>query len=165
MSLQILLVEDSAGDIRLTREAFLAAEGQIDLHVTTDGVEAMAFLRREGVNANAPRPDIILLDLNLPRMDGREVLNQLKNDPAFKMIPVIILTTSDAEADILRAYELQANCYLCKPVNLEEFERLVDSINQFWLTRVKLPRVRDGARHTGAINREAFSPTRPAPPA
>jgi two-component system, chemotaxis family, response regulator Rcp1 len=135
----VLLVEDSPGDVRLTREAFRDADGSIDLHVATDGVEAMAFLRREGIYSQAPRPDFILLDLNLPRMDGREVLALIKEDDALKTIPTVILTTSDAEEDILNSYQLRANCYLSKPVQLDAFERLVRSINEFWLTTVKLP--------------------------
>jgi CheY-like chemotaxis protein len=121
------------------KEAFRAANASLHLHVATDGVEAMAFLRREGVHANAPRPDFILLDLNLPRMDGREVLARIKNDNDLKTIPTVILTTSDAEADILKSYELQANCYLSKPVQLDEFESLVRSISDFWLKVAKLP--------------------------
>jgi two-component system, chemotaxis family, response regulator Rcp1 len=135
----VLLVEDSPGDVRLTQEAFRDAGALIDLHVAVDGVEAMSFLRREGNNANAPRPDYILLDLNLPKMDGREVLTHLKDDANLKTIPTVILTTSIAETDILASYQLQANCYLCKPVQLEEFEILVKSIHDFWLTKVKLP--------------------------
>ena len=135
----VLLVEDSPGDVRLTKEAFRAADPMIELHVATDGVEAMAFLRREGAHAAAPRPDFILLDLNLPRRDGREVLGDIKRDKDLKTIPTVILTTSDAEADIQTSYQLQANCYLSKPVQLEEFEDLVRSINDFWLTMVKLP--------------------------
>ena len=142
--LEVLLVEDSPGDVRLTQEAFRDANMAIRLHVATDGVEAMTFLRREGDRANAPRPDFILLDLNLPRMDGREVLAQIKADEDLRTIPTVILTTSDSEADIVKSYELQANCYLSKPVQLEEFEALVRSINDFWLTRVKLPQQRNG---------------------
>jgi CheY-like chemotaxis protein len=138
-AIEVLLVEDSPGDVRLTREAFREANGAILLHVATDGVEAMAFLKREGTHANAPRPDLILLDLNLPRMDGREVLAHIKEDDNLKTIPTVILTTSDAEADILKSYQLQANCYLTKPVQLEAFEMVVKSINDFWLTKVKLP--------------------------
>ncbi|MGC2463846.1 MAG: response regulator, partial [Candidatus Acidiferrum sp.] len=104
-----------------------------------DGLEAMTFLRREGVHARAPRPGIILLDLNLPKMDGREVLAQIKENPGLKTIPIVILTTSNAEVDIAKSYQLQANCYLSKPVQLEAFESLVKSINDFWLTKVKLP--------------------------
>jgi CheY-like chemotaxis protein len=136
---QVLLVEDSPGDVRLTREAFREANGAVRLHVAADGVEAMAFLTREGEHADAPRPDFILLDLNLPRMDGREVLAHIKADPSLRTIPTVILTTSDADADILKSYELNANAYLTKPVTLEAFENLVKSINDFWLTKVKLP--------------------------
>lgn len=143
--LQVLLVEDSPGDVRLTREAFRDANMAIKLHVASDGVEAMAFLRKEGVHANAPRPDFILLDLNLPRMDGREVLSLIKEDSDLKTIPTVILTTSEAEADIVKSYELRANCYLSKPVQLDAFETLVKSINDFWLTKVKLPQKRPGA--------------------
>jgi chemotaxis family two-component system response regulator Rcp1 len=135
----VLLVEDSPGDVRLTQEAFHDADRSIELHIATDGVEAMAFLRREGIHAGAPRPDFILLDLNLPKMDGREVLAHIKEDEYLKTIPTVILTTSDAEADIMTSYQLRANCYLSKPVQLEEFEGLVKSINDFWLTTVKLP--------------------------
>jgi len=137
--IQVLLVEDSPGDVRLTQEAFRDANGAIELHVAADGVEAMAFLRRSGVHARAPRPDLILLDLNLPRMDGREVLAHIKEDVDLKTIPTVILTTSDAEIDIMKSYQLQANCYLSKPVQLQAFETLVKSINEFWLTAVKLP--------------------------
>jgi CheY-like chemotaxis protein len=135
----VLLVEDSPGDVRLTREAFREANGSIRLHVAMDGVEAMAFLRREGVHANSPRPDLILLDLNLPRMDGREVLARIKADASLKLIPAVILTTSDSEIDVVKSYELQANCYLTKPVQLEAFESQVKSISDFWLTAVRLP--------------------------
>jgi len=139
MPMEVLLVEDSPGDVRLTQEAFRDANPSIRLHVATDGVEAMTFLRREGIHANAPRPDLILLDLNLPKMDGREVLAHIKEDDNLKTIPTVILTTSDAEADIVKSYQLQANCYLSKPVQLDVFESLVGSINDFWLTKVKLP--------------------------
>jgi two-component system, chemotaxis family, response regulator Rcp1 len=135
----VLLVEDSPGDVRLTQESFRDADPSIDFRVAVDGVDAMAFLRGEGVHSDAPRPDFILLDLNLPRMDGREVLAHIKEDENLKTIPTVILTTSDAEADILTSYKLQANCYLNKPVQLEDFEELVKSINDFWLTKVKLP--------------------------
>jgi chemotaxis family two-component system response regulator Rcp1 len=137
--IEVLLVEDSPGDVRLTREAFREANGSIRLHVATDGVEAMSFLRHEGPHAHAPRPDFILLDLNLPKMDGREVLALIKKDDGLKTIPTCILTTSEAEVDILKSYELQANCYLIKPVQLEAFENVVRSINDFWLTKVRLP--------------------------
>jgi CheY-like chemotaxis protein len=139
MSLEVLLVEDSSGDVRLTQEAFRDANPSIQLHVANDGVEAMAFLRREGANVHALRPDLILLDLNLPRMDGREVLAHIKEDESLKTIPTVILTTSEAEVDIVKSYQLQANCYLTKPVQFDAFESLVKSINDFWLTKVKLP--------------------------
>jgi chemotaxis family two-component system response regulator Rcp1 len=138
-SLQVLLVEDSPGDVRLTREAFREANPAVDLHVAFDGVEAMAFLLRQGVHEAAPRPDLVLLDLNLPKMDGREVLAHIKENEDLKTIPTVILSTSTAQKDIARSYQLQANCYLSKPVQLEQFEALVKSINEFWLTRVKLP--------------------------
>jgi chemotaxis family two-component system response regulator Rcp1 len=138
--MHVLLVEDSPGDVRLTQEAFREANRMIRLHVASDGVEAMAFLRREGNHIDAPRPDIILLDLNLPRMDGREVLSQIKADDSLKTIPTVILTTSDSEADVAKSYQLHANCYLKKPVQLDQFESLVKSINDFWLTKVTLPR-------------------------
>jgi two-component system, chemotaxis family, response regulator Rcp1 len=139
MPLQVLLVEDSPGDVRLTQEAFFDANPAINLHVATDGVEAMAFLNRLGEHVDAPRPDLILLDLNLPKMDGREVLALIKVDESLKLIPTVVLTTSEAEADIVASYSLQANCYLSKPVQLDDFENLVKSINDFWLTKVKLP--------------------------
>jgi chemotaxis family two-component system response regulator Rcp1 len=139
MPIEVLLVEDSPGDVRLTQEAFRDANTTIRLHVATDGVEAMAFLKQEGDYSRAPRPELILLDLNLPKMDGREVLAQIKENPSLKTIPTVILTTSEAEADIVKSYQLQANCYLSKPVQLDAFEALVKSINDFWLTKVKLP--------------------------
>ena len=139
MPIEVLLVEDSPGDVRLTQEAFRDANSEIRLHVASDGVEAMAFLRQQGDRVNSPRPDLILLDLNLPKMDGREVLAHIKDDQSLKLIPTVILTTSDAEADIVKSYQLQANCYLTKPVQLDEFELLVKSINDFWMTKVKLP--------------------------
>ena len=142
MPIQVLLVEDSPGDVRLTQEAFRVANESIRLHVASDGVEAMAFLRREGEHVNAPRPDLILLDLNLPKMDGRVVLANIKADANLKSIPTVILTTSESEVDIAKSYRLQANCYLSKPVQLEAFENLVKSINDFWLTKVKLPQQR-----------------------
>jgi len=137
--MQVLLVEDSPGDVRLTQEAFHEANQDVQLHVAYDGVEAMAFLRKEGQYANAPRPDLVLLDLNLPKMDGREVLLHIKEDEQLKAIPTAILTTSVADADVAISYRRQANCYLSKPVQLEDFENLVKSINDFWLTRVELP--------------------------
>ena len=145
MPLHVLLVEDSPGDVRLTQEAFREANRRIVLHVASDGVEAMAFLRQQDPHGHAPRPDLILLDLNLPRMDGREVLAEIKNDDDLKKIPTVILTTSDAEADIVNSYELHANCYLSKPVQLAAFELLVKSINDFWLTKAKLPHQKQDA--------------------
>ena len=140
MAIQVLLVEDSPGDVRLTQEAFREANITIQLHVVPDGVEAMEFLRNEGGHAHSPRPDLILLDLNLPKMDGREVLALIKADAELKSIPTVILTTSEAEVDIAKSYDLQANCYLSKPVQLDSFESLVKSINDFWLTKAKLPK-------------------------
>jgi CheY-like chemotaxis protein len=122
----------------LTQEAFREANVAIHLHVAVDGVEAMAFLSRKGIHVRAPRPDLILLDLNLPRMDGREVLAHIKEDAGLKTIPTVILTTSDAEVDIVKSYQLQANCYLTKPVQLDAFESLVKSINDFWLEKLRL---------------------------
>ena len=138
--IEVLLVEDSAGDVRLTREAFKDAKVHINLHVASDGIEAMAFLGREGVYANAPRPDLVLLDLNLPKKDGREVLEEIKENPALKCIPVVILTTSASETDIQGSYQHHANCYITKPVDLEGFLKVVKSIDSFWLSVVKLPR-------------------------
>jgi chemotaxis family two-component system response regulator Rcp1 len=145
MPIQVLLVEDSAGDVRLTQEAFRESGKPIQLHLATDGIEAMAFLRKEGVYADAPRPDLILLDLNLPKMDGREVLALIKKDQGLKIIPTIILTTSDDEADVQISYQLQANCYLRKPAQWDAFDGLVRSINAFWLTRAKLPQPKSSA--------------------
>ena len=139
MPLDVLLVDDNPGDVRLTLETFREANKSVRLHLAADGVEAMAFLRHQGAaNALAPRPALILLDLNLPKMDGREVLAEVKGDVDLRTIPIVILTTSDAESDITRSYQLHANCYLTKPVRLEEFENLVKSINDFWLTKAKL---------------------------
>ena len=137
--IEVLLVEDSPGDVRLTREAFKDAKVHINLHVASDGAKAMAFLKREGEYAKAPRPDLILLDLNLPKKDGREVLGEIKQDSSLKTIPVVILTTSSSEADILRSYQLHANCYITKPVGLEGFLTVVRSIDSFWLSVVRLP--------------------------
>jgi two-component system, chemotaxis family, response regulator Rcp1 len=139
MPIEVLLVEDSPGDVRLTQEAFRDSRKPVRLHLAADGMEAMAFLRHEGIYANAPRPDLILLDLNLPKMDGREVLALIKRDQDLKIIPTIILTTSDDEADVMISYQLQANCYLRKPAHWDAFDSLVRSINAFWLTRAKLP--------------------------
>jgi CheY-like chemotaxis protein len=140
--MDVLLVDDSPGDVRLTQVAFRDANRSIRLHVAVDGVEAMAFLRQEGADADHPRPDLILLDLNLPRMDGIEVLARIKEDESLRSIPTVILTTSDAETDIQKSYDLQANSYLCKPVQLEAFDNLVRSINDFWLTKARLPQQR-----------------------
>jgi CheY-like chemotaxis protein len=137
--IQVLLVEDSPGDIRLTQEALKDAKLHISLHVARDGEQAMSFLMREGEYANAPRPDLILLDLNLPKKDGREVLQEIKESEALKIIPVVILTTSASEADILRSYSLHANCYITKPVSLDGFLTVVKSIEDFWMSVVKLP--------------------------
>lgn len=139
MPIQLLLVEDSPGDVRLTQEAFRDTNRAVHLHIAADGVDAMAFLRKEGVHVHAPRPDLILLDLNLPKMDGRDVLAHIKDDEGLKTIPTVILTTSDAEVDVVNSYQLSANCYLSKPVELNDFENLVKSINDFWLTKAKLP--------------------------
>jgi two-component system, chemotaxis family, response regulator Rcp1 len=136
----VLLVDDSPGDVRLTREAFKDAKIHIRLFVATDGLEAMTFLKRKGAHAAAPRPDLILLDLNLPKKDGREVLAEVKEDAALKTIPVVILTTSESEEDILRSYQLHANCYITKPVGLSGFLKVVQSIDSFWLSVVSLPR-------------------------
>jgi CheY-like chemotaxis protein len=138
--IEILLVEDNPGDVRLTIEALKEAKVRNHLNVAKDGVEALAFLRREGSYAESVRPDLILLDLNLPRKDGREVLAEIKADPSLRSIPVVILTTSQAEQDIVRSYELHANCYITKPVDLDQFITVVRSIEDFWLTIVTLPR-------------------------
>ena len=136
---EILLVEDNPGDERLTREALKEGKVYSNLHWVKDGVEAMEFLRRQGKYRSVPRPDIILLDLNLPKRDGREVLHDIKNDDELKRIPVVVLTTSKAEEDVLRTYNLHANCYVTKPVDLEKFIVVVKSIDAFWLTVVTLP--------------------------
>ena len=136
---EILLVEDNPGDVRLTIEALNENKISNNLHVARDGEEAMAFLRREDRYAGAPRPDLVLLDLNLPRKDGRETLAEMKADERLRRIPVVILTTSQAEEDILRTYDLHANCYVTKPVDLEQFIRIVKAIEDFWLNIVRLP--------------------------
>ncbi len=136
---EILLVEDSPGDVRLTIEALKEAKVNNRLNVVGDGVEALEFLRREGKYAKAPRPDVVLLDLNLPRKDGRRVLAEIKEDPSLKVIPVVVLTTSRAEEDILKAYEHHANCYITKPVDFQQFLHVVQSIEDFWLSVVRLP--------------------------
>jgi CheY-like chemotaxis protein len=145
MPIEVLLVEDSAGDVRLTREALKDAKVHISLNVAPDGIEAMAFLERTGAHANAPRPDLILLDLNLPKKDGREVLKEIKESAALKSIPVVILTTSSSSEDVLNSYRLHANCYITKPVDLDGFLTVVQSIDNFWLSVVKLPKDRDAS--------------------
>ena len=140
--IEILMVEDSPGDVRLAIEALKDAKIHNHLSVVSDGEEALAFLRKQGQYANAPRPDLILLDLNLPKKDGREVLKEIKQAENLKRIPVVILTISTAERDILRAYDLHANCYISKPVDFEQFTDVVKSIEDFWFTVVKLPRSR-----------------------
>lgn len=137
--INILLVEDNPGDVRLTVEALKEGKVHNQLSVARDGVEALAFLRREGEFADAPQPDVILLDLNLPKKDGREVLAEIKADERFRRIPVVVLTTSKAEEDILRSYALHANCYVTKPVDLEQFITVVRSIEDFWFSIVRLP--------------------------
>jgi two-component system, chemotaxis family, response regulator Rcp1 len=139
---EILLVEDNPGDHRLTKEALHEGKVYNNLHWAKDGVEAIDFLKRRGRFADAPRPDIILLDLNLPKMDGRQVLSEIKQDEGLRYIPVVILTTSKAEEDVLRSYHLHANCYVTKPVDLEKFITVVQSIDRFWLTVVTLPPAR-----------------------
>jgi two-component system, chemotaxis family, response regulator Rcp1 len=136
---EILLVEDSPGDVRLTREALKDAKVYINLHVVSDGIEAMDFLHREGEYADVPRPDLILLDLNLPRKDGRQVLEEIKGAPSLKTIPVVILTTSSSDEDVMRSYQFHANCYISKPVDLDGFLKVIKSIDNFWLSIVKLP--------------------------
>lgn len=138
--IEILMVEDNPGDVRLTREAMKEGKVNNRLSVVGDGVQALEFLRRQGRFADAPRPDLILLDLNLPRKDGREVLAELKADPEFKRIPVVVLTTSQAEQDVLRAYDLHANCYITKPVDFNQFMQVVQQIDDFWVNVVTLPK-------------------------
>ena len=138
-SIQVLLVEDNPGDVRLTKEALKEGKMLNRVTVVGDGVEALSFLRRQGKYADAGQPDLILLDLNLPKKDGRQVLAEIKADPGLKRIPVVVLTTSSAEEDILKTYDLHANCYVTKPVDLEQFMRVVKSIEDFWITVVKLP--------------------------
>jgi two-component system, chemotaxis family, response regulator Rcp1 len=137
--INILLVEDNPGDVRLTVEALKEGRVRNQLSVVSDGVEALAFLRNQGQYSDAPRPDLMLLDLNLPKKDGREVLAEIKADPALRRIPVVVLTTSEAEADVLKSYALHANCYITKPVDLEQFINVIGTIEDFWLTIVKLP--------------------------
>ncbi|RJQ56739.1 MAG: response regulator [Nitrospiraceae bacterium] len=138
--IEVLLVEDNPGDVRLMQEALKDSKVHNNLHVVYDGENAMSFLRREGVYSGAPEPNLIMLDLNLPGKDGREVLDEIKNDPGLKHIPVVIVTTSAAEQDILKSYRLHANCYVTKPVNLDQFIKVVHAIEDFWFSIVKLPR-------------------------
>ena len=138
--IEILLVEDNPGDVRLTREVLRETKVRNTLHVAQDGVEALDFLKGRGKHAGVARPDLILLDLNLPRKDGREVLREVKEDPDLRRIPIVVLTTSKAEADVVRSYNLHANCYISKPVDLEQFISVVKAIEGFWLTIVKLPK-------------------------
>ena len=137
--IEILMVEDNPGDVRLTREALRGGKIWNEIHVVTDGVAAIEFLRNSPPYEHAPRPDLVLLDLNLPKKDGREVLAMMKGDPNLKAIPVVILTTSQAEEDVIRAYNLSCNCYVTKPVDFDQFTRIVQTIEQFWLSVVTLP--------------------------
>lgn len=139
-SAEILLVEDDPGDVELTQYMIKKAKVLVNLHVVRDGLEAMAFLRREGEFADSPRPDLILLDLNLPGMDGREVLAEVKADPQLKTIPVVVLTTSQSDEDVLKSYCLGANCFITKPVGLDQFSKVVSALEDFWFTIVRLPR-------------------------
>jgi CheY-like chemotaxis protein len=139
MPIEVLLVEDNPGDAQLTRIALEDSKISVNLNVVEDGVEAMAFLRKQDKYAKVPHPDIVLLDLNLPRKDGREVLAEIKTDPTLKRIPVVVLTTSQAEEDIIKAYNLAANCYITKPVDFDQFVKIVQSIEDFWFAIVKLP--------------------------
>jgi CheY-like chemotaxis protein len=138
-TIEILLVEDNPGDVRLTMEALKECKVRNKLYVVEDGIEALAFLRKQGKYANFPRPDLILLDLNLPVKDGRAVLTEIKEAPSLRRIPVVILTTSKAEEDIIKTYDLHANCYITKPVDFDQFINIVKKIEDFWLTIVKLP--------------------------
>ncbi|VVB95018.1 putative methanogenesis regulatory protein FilR2 [uncultured archaeon] len=138
-AIEILLVEDNPGDVRMMSETFKKGKVHNNLSVAMDGTEAIAFLRREGKYINAPRPDLILLDLKIPKKDGKEVLAEIKNDPDLKRIPVVIVTASDAEKDLLESYNLHANCYIIKPVGLDRFRAVMESIENFWFTVVKLP--------------------------
>ncbi|MBU1194050.1 MAG: response regulator [Proteobacteria bacterium] len=137
---QVLLVEDNIDDVELTLEALKDSKVRMDVHVVSDGIAAMKFLRRQGEYANKPRPDLILLDLNLPLMDGREVLKTVRNDPDLTDLPVVVLTTSQSEEDVCKAYKLHANCYISKPVDFKQFSEIVKQIEGFWFQLVKLPR-------------------------
>ncbi len=138
-AVEILLIEDNPGDVRLTIEALKESKILNNLHVAVDGIEAMSYLNREGKFKDEPRPDLIILDLNLPKKDGSEVLEEIKEDESLKKIPVVILTTSEAEQDIIKSYELHANCYITKPVNMDQFIKVVKSIGDFWFSIVILP--------------------------
>jgi len=142
--IEILLVEDNLGDARLAAEALKENKVRNNLHHVVDGVEAMAFLQRRGDYATAPRPDLVLLDLNLPRKDGREVLAEIKEDPELRLMPIVVLTTSEAEMDLIKTYDLHANAYIVKPIDLDRFIEVVRAIENFWFTIVKLPRLNDG---------------------
>ena len=137
--IEILLAEDNPGDVRLTEKALERGKIVNNLHVTENGVEAMRFLRREGEYADEPQPDLVLLDLNMPRKDGREVLEEMRGDPALRRIPVVVLTSSEAEEDVVRSYELSANAYLTKPVDFEGFVDIIERIEEFWFSVVKMP--------------------------
>ena len=139
-AIEVLLIEDDPGDVLMTREAFEDAKVANNLYVVSDGEDALAFLRREGAHAQVPRPDLVLLDLNLPRVDGREVLEQIKNDPELRSIPVVVLTTSESEDDIVHSYSLHANAYVTKPVDFDRFHQVVRQIDDFFVSVVKLPR-------------------------
>jgi CheY-like chemotaxis protein len=139
-AIEVLLIEDDPGDVLMTREAFEDAKVANNLYVVSDGEDALAFLRREGTHAEVPRPDLVLLDLNLPRVDGREVLEQIKNDPELRSIPVVVLTTSESEDDIVHSYSLHANAYVTKPVDFDRFHQVVRQIDDFFVSVVKLPR-------------------------
>lgn len=138
-AVEILLIEDNPGDVRLTIEALKESKIINNLQVVEDGIEALSYLKKEGIYKDKPRPDLIILDLNLPKKDGREVLAEIKSNDIFKQIPIVILTTSEAEEDIIKSYELHANCYITKPVNMEQFIKVVKSVSNFWFSMVKLP--------------------------
>ncbi len=138
-AVEILLIEDNPGDVRLTIEALKESKIMNNMHVADDGIEALSFLKKEGIYKDKPRPDLIILDLNLPKKDGREVLGEIKSDDSLKQIPIVILTTSEAEEDIIKSYELHANCYITKPVNMEQFIKVVKSVGDFWFSIVMLP--------------------------
>ena len=138
-AVKILLIEDNPGDVRLTIEALKEAKIMNSMHVADDGIEALSFLKKEGIYKDKPRPDLIILDLNLPKKDGREVLGEIKSDDSLKQIPIVILTTSEAEEDIIKSYELHANCYITKPVDMEQFIKVVKSVGEFWFSIVILP--------------------------